>query len=61
MFDDNYMTIRAENEYNIASGVTRNNSDNLTRISGFRCPLGTTNQIFKFKFTLNEVKQIFDN
>ncbi len=58
--ESNTLKIRAYNDYTIASGVTRNNNDNLKRIPGYRCPLGNTYQYFNFSITLNDLKKIYE-
>jgi hypothetical protein len=42
--------IRATDRYSIASGLTRNDNDNLSRVPGFQCPMGSTS--FGFNFSI---------
>jgi hypothetical protein len=49
------LEIEAINEYTIASGVTRNDKDNLIRVKGYRSPLGNTYQHYNFSLILSEI------
>jgi len=54
-FQDGVLKVEAQNEYTIASGVTRNDADNLKREEGKISPLGNTYQIFEFSFDISQM------
>jgi hypothetical protein len=49
--------VKAHNEYSIASGVTRNDDDDLHRTPGHLSPLGNTDQYFNFTINESELTQ----
>lgn len=49
------LKIKAVNNFSIDSGVTRNKKDNLVRIPGYRCPLGSTFQSFLFDMDIKTI------
>jgi hypothetical protein len=53
----NQLAVRVVNIYSFASGVTRNDLDDLHRIPGQLCPLGNTTQIFNFSFDIINLKK----
>ncbi len=53
----NTLEIMVHNEYSIASGVTRNDDDNLMREEGKLSPLGNTKQLFYFSFDISKLKK----
>lgn len=53
----NQLAIQVVNVYSIASGVTRNDADNLHRVPGQISPLGNTTQIFNFSFDISNLKK----
>ncbi len=50
----NTLSVTVHNQYSIASGVTRNDSDNLSRIPGYTSRLGNTNQFFNFSINITD-------
>lgn len=50
--------VLVHNEYSIASGVTRNDNDNLFREPGHLSPLGNTHQYFTFTILLKELDKL---
>jgi hypothetical protein len=54
------LSLKAKNDYTIASGVTRNDKDNLIRIKNSRCPLGNTYQIYIFSITIESLKKMYE-
>ena len=57
---NNTLFIRADNNYTIASGVTRNDNDNLIRIKGLRSPLGNTYQRFNFSISIKTLQNYYE-
>jgi hypothetical protein len=49
------LKIKVVNNFSIDSGVTRNKKDNLVRIPGYRCQLGSTFQSFLFDMDIKTI------
>ena len=56
--EGNTIYVRVTDSYSVASGISRNDSDNVEAQDGEETPRATTTVIFEFKYSFPGIKSI---